>query len=121
MSNRIPFPNKIDIGYITFNIKDRREFPGVGEGDGESLSGQTCMAKKEISVYHHLSENETDECNTLLHECLHGAFYAYGLHNVFNDKKEEFMVNAFGNMCIELFQRNPELLSYIQKVNKKNS
>lgn len=55
--------------------------------------------------------------NTLLHECLHGIFYCYGLKEILehDDKREEQIVNAVGNGLTEILIRNPDLVKFINK------
>lgn len=54
--------------------------------------------------------------NTLLHECLHGIHWVYGLMS--NDPDEETYTTLTANGLCAFFQDNPEFAAWFMKVNK---
>lgn len=96
-------PTHIDISYMRLEVVEREHYHprqdlGTMHYDQQVISVRAGMAASE-------------EANTLLHECLHAIFYAYGIS--MPHEQEEAVVNTVANGLCELIKRNPELVEYL--------
>ncbi len=96
-------PTHIDISYMRLEVVEREHY--LSRQDLGSLH----YDQQVITV--RAGMNDAEEANTVLHECLHAIFYAYGIN--MTHEQEELVVNTVANGVCELIKRNPELVAYI--------
>lgn len=104
--------DKVKIGYKTFDVIPWDEESNKVSGSRRSL-GETHFGPSQIFVDTTGKGEET--ANTLLHEILHGIYHIY---NIQQGDEEERVVNTFANGMIQVFQDNPDLLTYLKKATK---
>lgn len=103
MIKRPQLPKKVYIGYQDINII---------VDDLIDCQGVYLAEKSQIKINDGMEAREA--LNTILHECLHGIFYTYGIKKVVDDdEKEEQIVSMLGNGLTELFIRNKNLVDWI--------
>lgn len=99
---RVKPPTKIDVSYQKLNvIVGKCEELGYYEADLHQIKLQA-------------NQKWHEEANTLLHELLHAIWWCYNLGD--DDEQEEKIVKSLSNGLMELFARNPDVLTYFSKV-----
>lgn len=91
---------------IPFHIGHKRytiQFIDNPLGDHQGL----CELDKNL-IYVAQDRPSGDVANTIIHECLHAIFDAYGLD--YEDEEEERLVTAIANGISQAIQRNPALI-----------
>lgn len=68
----------------------------------------------EGTIYVDRNLRPEDQLNTLIHECLHAIYNAYGI--VKDDEEEESVVRVLANGITDVVLRNPKLMKTLQKL-----
>jgi hypothetical protein len=104
-------PDKVGIAHHTFSI---RELSAKKANKG-GFGGDCNYVKSRIRV--RLDNQSGPEiCNVLLHEILHGCWYAQGLPP---EAEEEVAVTALANVLTQVIRDNPEVVSYLVEMARK--
>lgn len=108
---RPQIPSRINIGYQKYKVLRVNEdsIRQDLKGDDAFYYGMCDTTNCYIKINKDLDVEE--ECNTLIHECLHAVHKAYGI--VARRPDEEFIVTALSNGITELFTRNPKFMRYV--------
>lgn len=112
MKKNPPCLSNIRVGYqnITVHVCSDKDDDRLTDNEGFYLSSQ---AKIFINERQCLSE----QFATLFHECLHAAFYTYGMREIITDKdKEEYVVNTLSGALIQMLKDNPCLIAGLKKI-----
>lgn len=107
------FPN-IRVGYqnVSVDIVSPDDDRRLEDSEGFYLSSQSKIV---INDRQCLSE----QIATLFHECLHAAFYTYGMRQIIDDKeKEEYVVNTLGCAIVQILKDNPSLIDLVMRHEK---
>jgi len=103
-------PLKVRIGYQDVSVHvigdDQDGRLQDTEGFYQSSKAMICINEKQCP---------SEQFATLIHECLHGIFYVYGMREIIEEKDdEEYVVNTMASAIISLFRDNPFLMNGIK-------
>src|SRR6185503_8786148 len=93
-------PLKIKVGYqnITVHIVSPDKEGRLEDSEGFYLSSQA-------KIFINNKQCITEQFATLIHECLHAAFYTYGMREIIEDKdKEEYIVNTLASAITQIMK-----------------
>lgn len=102
MSGITKYPNRIRIGFADYDLK----FTTVGLRD--SVDGLHHSMRQQISIANDLTGQY--RAFVILHEILHGCFFASALSDANLDDKEELIVDALAKQIAGVIRDNPNLL-----------
>ena len=70
--------------------------------------------RKNAKICVNIDQCVQEQTAALWHECLHAAFYTYGMCEVITDKeREEYIVNTLANALLQVLKDNPHLVKMI--------
>ena len=108
MSTSLPDP--IHLGYRAWRVR-------YDDGCTDEEYGETVANKGLILLQR--GQDGPAEVDTVLHECLHAMMHNTG--NVLKHKDEEQVVTLLAHGLVELIQRNPHLLRWIESRLKEDT
>ena len=94
-------PNKIDIGFRTFDVVLRKNIGLMGSINN---TGRLMQLDSE--------QRDGDMLDTVMHECLHAMISDSELADT---QDEEKLVTVLANKLTELWLRNPKLLDWLHE------
>lgn len=102
----------IRVGYQTIRVHvcSDKEDGRLEDTEGFYLSSQA-------AIFINDKQCAKEQFATLIHECLHAAFYTYGMREIITEKdREEYIVNTLSGAIIQMFKDNPCLIDGIKRL-----
>lgn len=108
-------PKHAKVGHVHYRIREEK---GLGEATGNSGA---CGQDVQLIIYDPtLGEDQQRE--TLLHELLHAAVFAVGLHDFLKEVEEaagvkdleEKVINGQAGILLQILQDNPKIVKYLR-------
>ena len=87
-----------------------------GEDTEDMAFGAVNTLMSRIALQSTASISPIQQVDTLLHECLHAAFFTAGLrYHLFQDdhESEEHTIRVLAPLLLHLFRENPALVRYL--------
>jgi hypothetical protein len=110
LANKLP--DVIQVGLLQYTVSETYEdLAEYHNATGDDVYGVTDHVKGTILMAPHM--NKSRKPITLMHEVLHAASEASGLHSMHDCDEEEQMVHLLAPVMVQVLRDNPKFVRYV--------